>query len=134
VRAAARSLLIAAALALAGCGGGGGAERGPRLGRADAAPLILLAHRIAHEGACAQGRDIRRLTAGAIALVNARRVPGELAEPLMSGVNALAEQAPPCLPPVPQQTTTAPAPPPPPHGHEKHEKHGKHGDGHGEGG
>jgi hypothetical protein len=116
--------LAAATVALAGCGGA--AQRtGPHLARADAAPLIALAHRIGHEGACAQARDIRKLTSQAVALVNARKVPAELAETFMSGVNALAEQTPPCLPPV---TTTpaqkSPKPPPKPHGHDH--GHGKH--------
>jgi hypothetical protein len=65
--------------------------------------------------------------------VNARRVPSVLAESLISGVNALAEQKPVCLPAVPVTTTTqrVVAPPPPP-GHPRHEKHhhghGKHGE------
>ena len=81
---------------LAGCGGDGG----PRLERADAAPLVALAHRIPHEGACAQARDIGALRTRVTALVNAGRVPSELQETLSSGVNALAAQTPTCLPPV----------------------------------
>jgi len=82
----------AAAVGLAGCGGGGA----PRLAHADAAPLIALAHRIAHEPSCAQAHDIARLRKRAIALVNAHRVPDELQEPMMSGVAALAAEAPRC--------------------------------------
>jgi hypothetical protein len=93
----------------------------PTLARADAQPLIALAQRIAGENACAQQRDIPLLQHQAIALVNARRVPPELQDTFVSGVNALAADTPPCVPPVP---IAIPAPPPP-HGHEKHD-HGKH--------
>lgn len=79
---------------LAGCGGGG-----PHLARRDAAPLIKLADRIPREAPCAQARDIRALRAGALTLVNARRVPAALQEPLISGVNSLVEPL--CLPAVP---------------------------------
>jgi hypothetical protein len=58
--------------------------------------LIALTDRIVHEGACAQARDIAALRARAIALVNARRVPDALQEPLMSGVSALAAEEPAC--------------------------------------
>jgi hypothetical protein len=118
-----RSLaFLVGAAALAGCGGGSG-DAGPRLARADAAPLIALAHRIGHEGACAQARDIRELGSRAIALVNAQKVPAELTESLMSGVNALAEQTPPCVPPV---KPAPPQPTPPPAKHHGHDDHGKH--------
>jgi hypothetical protein len=111
-------------LALVGCGG----RAEPRLDRADAARLIALAHRIAGEGACAQAHDIPRLQARATALVNAHRVPASLQEPLMSGVGALGEQTPMCLPAVTTQTTTPKAPPPKPHGKHGHEHdHGHHG-------
>lgn len=97
----------------------------PSLARADAQPLIVLAQQIAGEGACAQRRDIPLLQRRAIALVNARRVPPELQDTFVSGVNALAADTPPCVPPVPV-ATPAPAPAPQPsHGHEKHD-HGKH--------
>jgi hypothetical protein len=96
----------------------------PTLARADAQPLIVLAQRIAGEGACAQQRDIPLLQHRAIALVNARRVPPELQDTFISGVNALAADTPPCVPPVPVAT---PAPPPPPHGHEKHHHEKHHG-------
>ena len=97
-------LTACSALAVA-CGAGGG----PKLQQTDAAQLVSLAHRIANEGACAQARDIPRLHTRAIALVNAKRVPDELQEPLMSAVNALAAQAPLCLPTVP---ASSPSPPP----------------------
>ena len=99
----------------------------PAIARTDAAPLAALANRIAHEGACAQRRDIQLLQQRATQLVNSRRVPHDLEEPLMSGVNALAADTPPCVPVVPVQ----PAPPPPKphgHGHDKHDKHDKHQD------
>jgi hypothetical protein len=97
----------------------------------DARPLVALANRISNERACAQRRDIRLLQQRAVNLVNARRVPTDLQDPLMSGVNALAADTPPCVPAVPVQPTPPPAPAPPPHGHdhpkppEKHE-HDKH--------
>jgi hypothetical protein len=91
----------------------------------------LLAQRIAKEEPCAQRRDIARLQRRAIALVNAQRVPAELEDSLMSGVNALAADVRPCVPAVPP----APTPPPPPpaqHGHGPGPKHHHdHGHGHG---
>jgi hypothetical protein len=89
---------------LSGCGG-----EEPHLSRTDAAPLIALARRMPGEAACAQARDIRSLQRRAVALVNARRVPLRLQDPLMSGVNALAELAPVCLDPV-QAAAPSPAP------------------------
>ena len=125
----ARALLACLAVTLlAGCG----QSARPKLEHTDAAGLIALARRISSEGACAQARDIRKLHARAIALVNARRVPAELQEPLLSGVNALAAEQPVCLPSVPASSTTpavTPPPPPRPHGHEH--GHGHHGHGHG---
>jgi hypothetical protein len=102
---------------------------GPALARADARPLAALATRIAHEGACAQRRDIRLLQQRTVRLVNTSRVPTELQDPLMSGVNALAEDMPPCVPAVPAQNTNPPPPPPPKHGHGHDHEHG-HGHGH----
>jgi hypothetical protein len=116
------------AVLLAGCGGGG-----PHMARADLEPLIRLADRISTEGPCAQARDIRRLSAVRVALVNARRVPRALAESLSSGVNALVDETPPCLPAVPpsseQPTPTITVTPE--HGRgrgHKHKKHKQHGD------
>ena len=76
----------AAVLLLAGCGG----KSTPKLDRADAAPLIALAHQIAHEGSGGRARDIPKLQRRLIALINSGRVPGELQEPLSSAANALA--------------------------------------------
>jgi hypothetical protein len=101
-------LTACSAALLAGCGG-----EGPKLAGADAAPLVALAHRVPRDSPCAQARDIRTLQRRATALVNARRVPVELQEPLMSGVAALAEQAPVCLPKVPASAPTPPASPSP---------------------
>ena len=115
------AVLLLLGAALAACGGG--ADNRPRLQPADGSALVTLAHRIGHESACAQARDIPKLTSRTVALVNAHKVPAALAEPLMSGVNALAELAPPCVPSV------APAPPVNTRGH----GHG-HGHGHGKGG
>jgi hypothetical protein len=116
------ALLAVAALLLAGCG-----SSAPRFQHADAAQLLVLTRAIPGEGACAQARDIKRLQARAIALVNARRVPSRLQDSLMSGVNALTEQAPVCLPSVPAATPTPPQAPGNGHGH--HGKHGKRGEG-----
>lgn len=129
-----RRLPLIAAACTATCLTGCGASAGPHLRRADAAPLIRLAQRIAHEGACAQVRDIPRLQAAAIRLVDRRRVPARLQEPLVSGVNALAGELPVCLPPAPP--VTAPPPPlvpfqPGPPGHDHGHGHGPH---HGDGG
>jgi hypothetical protein len=82
------------------------------MARQDAAPLIALADKITREGACAQARDIRALTALRIKLVNAHKIPARLQEPLSSGVNALVAQTPPCLPAIPA-ATIEPAPPAP---------------------
>jgi hypothetical protein len=92
----------------------------------DARPLVALANQISNESACAQRRDIGLLQQRAAELVNARRVPSDLQEPLMSGVNALAADTPPCVPVVPVQPAPPPAPAPPAHGHghPKPEKHG----------
>lgn len=108
------------------------------MARTDAAPLIALAHRIPGERPCAQARDIRALQAKAIVLVNARRVPASLQDSLMSGVNALHEQTPVCLPSVqastPPPTTTEETQRPASHGlGEKNHGHG-HDHGHGKGG
>lgn len=84
-RSLAVSLTVCSALA-AGCG----SNAGPKLEHADGARLISLAHRIATEGAHGQARDIPRLRNRTIALINARQVPAELQEPLLSLVNALA--------------------------------------------
>jgi hypothetical protein len=83
-RSLAVSLTVCSAL-VAGCGSNGG----PKLAHADGAALTNLVHRIAGESRPARTRDIGRLQARAIALVNARRVPAELQEPLLSAVNAL---------------------------------------------
>jgi hypothetical protein len=109
------------------------------MARDDAASLIRLADRIPHEGPCAQARDIQALAARRTALVNAHRIPPALADSLSSGVNALVEQTPPCLPPVPTPTeeTTTPTvtiPEPKEHQKHKHEKHHAKHHGHGEGG
>ena len=101
---------------------------GPALARVDARPLVVLANRISGESACAQRRDIHLLQQRTLNLVNARRVPPELQDTLMSGVNALAADAPPCVPAVPVQTTPSPPPAPPVHDHHPHDKHG-HGHG-----
>jgi hypothetical protein len=108
----------------AGCGG----ESQPKLGHADAAGLIALTDRIAAEDPCAQARDIAGVSARAIRLVNQGRVPVELQEPLLAGVNALAAHDPHCVqpapPPAPNLQPTKPGHQP--HGHDH--KHGKHGD------
>jgi hypothetical protein len=123
-RAAALCLLLPL---VAGCGGSSSSP--PHVTRADAQPLIDLAARIAAEGACAQQRDIGRLRRRAVALVDAHRVPAALQEHLMSGVNALVADEPPCVQPPPAAPAAAPPPAPgphPPHGH----GHGRHGHGH----
>jgi hypothetical protein len=112
-RSLAVSLTVCSAL-VTGCGSSGG----PKLEHADGAALMSLAHRIATESACAQARDIPRLRARAIALVNARKVPDELQEPLLSAVGALGAEQPLCLP------TVTTAPPPPVHGDKEHGHHG----------
>jgi hypothetical protein len=120
-------LAVLCALA-AGCGG-----TDPHLARADVAPLIALANKIAAEGPCAQRRDLVAVRARAISLVNRKLVPADFQEPLLAGVNDLADRVVVCVPPV---TTTPPAPAagdgdaPPEHGkakgHGKH-KHGENG-------
>ncbi|MGH3001621.1 MAG: hypothetical protein ACRDM1_02955 [Gaiellaceae bacterium] len=129
-------LLLAVSVGLlAGCGG----EAAPRLAHADAAPLLALSRRIAGEGPCAQARDIETLRRRTVALVNAKHVPAALQDPLMSGVNALAEELPPCLPRIPSApvtaapVTTAPtvkAAPAPKHGPGGHGHGHHHGHGH----
>jgi hypothetical protein len=108
--------LTACSAVVAGCG----SSSSPKLEHADGAALIVLAHRIGTEGACAQARDIPRLRAKAIALVNAGKVPADLQEPLMSAVGALGSEQPLCLPTV---TTAKPAPPKKKHGDHGHNGH-----------
>lgn len=113
-----RVALLVGAVFLVGCG-----SSEPRLARTDAQPLIALARRIAHEGACAQVRDIVALQKQSLRLVNAGRVPAKLQEPFLSGVNALGEQKPACVPKV------SPTPPEDGKDHGKHKGHDKHGEG-----
>ena len=89
---------------LAGCGG----KAQPKLAHADAEPLIALAARIAGEGSCGQARDIPRLGRRAVALVDEHRVPPELQESFLSGVNDLVAQAPRCTPGEGRTATIAP--------------------------
>jgi hypothetical protein len=84
------ALLAAAAAVLGGCGAD---NPHPHLQRADAAPLLALAQRIATEHGTARSRDVRRLRGRAIALVNAHRVPAPLQETFMSRANALPAQS-----------------------------------------
>jgi hypothetical protein len=88
-----RIAVLVGAVLLVGCGS---AE--PRLARIDAQPVIGLTRRIAHEGACAQARDIAAVQRRALGLINQGRVPAKLQEPFLSGVNALGEQKPACVP------------------------------------
>jgi hypothetical protein len=116
-------LAVAAAVVIAGCGGSK-----PRLARTDARSLIALTDRIAREGACAQARDIAALRARSLQLINQRRIPAELQEPFLSGVNALGAQTPACVPTV----TPAPTSPSPKPGKRHGKGHGKdHKDGDG---
>jgi hypothetical protein len=116
-----------------GCGGGD-----QHLSRADVAPLITLANRIAHEDPCEQKRDLAAVRERAVALVNRHAVPPDLQEQLIAGVNDLADRAPHCAP-TPATTVPTRTPPNPEdnHGHGRghgkgHAKHG-HGDGQDEG-
>ena len=130
-----------------GCGGGGGSGGGPRLAERDAAPLIYLSNRVARLAAsdpCTARRDVERLQAQAIRLVNSGRVPAPLKEDLLGGINDLATHPLACPPPAPVTTpapapspATAPAPAARGHGkgHGKHKGehgHGKHGHGGGD--
>jgi hypothetical protein len=90
-RSLAVSLTVCSAF-VAGCG----SDSGPKLEHADGAELTSLAHRITSETGCDQARDISRLQARAIVLVNAGRVPHELLEPLLSAVGALGAERPAC--------------------------------------
>jgi hypothetical protein len=113
-----RLAVLVGAVFLVGCGGSE-----PRLARTDVQPLVALTTRIAHEGACAQARDIAAVRARALRLVNESRVPAKLQEPFLAGVNALGEQAPACVPKV------TPTPPEHGRGHGKGRGHHKHGEG-----
>ena len=84
-RSLAVSLTVCSAL-VAACG----SSSGHKLEHADGAALITLVRRIAAEPMSARADDVGRLQARAIALVNARRVPADLQEPLLSAVNAVA--------------------------------------------
>jgi hypothetical protein len=114
---------VAFAAAVAGCG----SHTTPRLAQVDAAPLVALSHRIAAEGPCAQGRDIRKLQQTAALLVDAQRIPHSLEPTLVAGVQALANRTPPCVPAVPAISVTRPQPKP----HGRGRGHGKHDNGNG---
>ena len=116
-----RVAVLVGAVFLVGCGGSE-----PRLAHSDAQPLIALTTRIAQERDCAQARDIAALRTRALRLVNQGRVPAALQEPFLSGVNALGEQTPACVPKV----TPTPHASPPTHGkgHNHGKGHDKHGD------
>ena len=88
-----RAAALLGAVFLVGCGSG---EQ--RLARTDVRPLLALTTRVAHEGACAQARDIAAVQRQALRLVNQGRVPAELQEPFFSGVNELGERTPTCAP------------------------------------
>ena len=121
--------MLSLLVSLSACSACGGHQASPpALARADAQPLAALAQRIAGEGACAQRRDIQTLQQRTIALVNAGRVPAALQDTLVSGVNGLASDTPPCVPALPATVAVEP-PPPPEHGkgHEKHHDHHDHG-------
>ena len=83
-RSLAVSLTVCSAL-VAGCG----SDSRPKLEHADGAALISLVHRIESERADGRARDIPRLRDRAIALINAKRVPPDLQEPLLGMVNAI---------------------------------------------
>jgi len=112
-------------VALAGCG-----DSTPKLGHDDAAGLIRLTNAIAGEGACAQARDISAVSARAIQLVNQGRVPAELQEPLLAGVNALAAHHPSCEPPALKAAPPLLPSQVPKHGHEPHKPHRDNGNNH----
>jgi hypothetical protein len=124
---------VAAAAITAGCGGH--ARRAePQLARGDAAQLVSLARRVAHDApadGCAAKRDIAALSAKAHALVAAGRVPVRLRTQLLAGVAAVEADAPACTPPAPAPAPSPAATPAKEHGkgHEKHKDHG-HGRGH----
>jgi hypothetical protein len=122
-----RLRLVAPSLVLAALVAGCGSQPAAKLQHGDAAQLIALTNRIATEDACAQVRDIRSVSARAIQLVNQGRVPAELQEPLLGGVNALAAHHPVCVPAAP--VTPPVVPEPTKHGHDKHEHHHGHGKG-----
>ena len=105
---------LAAVVVVGGCGGSD-----PHLRRTDVQPLVALTSRIAHEGACAQARDIATVRTRALRLVNEGRVPAKLQESFLSGVNALGAQAPTCVP------TVKPEPAAPARHHGKGKEHGK---------
>jgi hypothetical protein len=123
-------LLVLACAVVGGCGGQSAEQR---LSRADAAPLIALADRIAHEGPCAQARDIRALSTRRLALANAHRIPDRLAASLSAGVQALVVETPACLPAVPAATVPSPPAAEPDDGRLEPEPEHKHGHGHGHG-
>jgi hypothetical protein len=123
-----------AALALAGCGAGGGPS-GPRLPRAVATSLAARADALAAaRNGCAGQRELAALRRGAIAAINAHRVPAAFQEELLAAVNRLT--APACVRPAAAAPAEA-APvraPPRPHGKakghaKKHGKPPKHGKG-----
>jgi hypothetical protein len=132
MRSFARTSAVAlVALACAACGGNARNE-GPKLAREDAAPLIFLSNQIARYAAtdpCRARRDIEKLQARAIRLVQSDRVPAALKEDFLVGVNDLATHPVTCAPP-PAPVTTTQEPVQEPRDHAKGKGKGK-GKGHG---
>jgi hypothetical protein len=133
LRSSARSSAVALGLLACAACGGDARDDGPKLAQEDAAPLIFLSNQVARYAAsdpCRARRDIQRLQARAIRVVSSGRVPVELKEDLMAGVNDLATHPVSCAPPPrPAATTTEPAHHGKGKGDGKRKGHGKHGGG-----
>ena len=146
----AETAALAAALLAAGCGGGARTAATPRLPGPLADRLAAQADGVAtaldQGNACAARARGRALQIRTIREINARHVPGAYQDQLMSAVNEVMAQLPPCV-----ATTTTPAAPAPAtqtttngdeHGkkqqkqeaRDKAERRERHGDGDGGGG
>jgi hypothetical protein len=85
-----RAALLLVVLAVAGCGGAAKKTAGPHLPPALAKRWAQRADAIAAARPCAAHRDAAALRTDVIHVVNTRKIPQSLLEPLTSKVNALA--------------------------------------------
>jgi hypothetical protein len=123
-----RAALLAAVVALAGCGGTPTSAPEPRLPASLAARLATYADqtsRLASAGdACGAREQALALQNATVAAINAHRVPGPLQEPLQASANDLVNRLV-CTPPPVQTTTTTTDEDGKKHGKGKAKGHGK---------
>ena len=121
--------MLSASSLLTACGGHANRSE-PRLPRSDAAQLIVLARAVARDAktdGCTARSEIDALSAKARELVSNGRVPLRLRAPLLSGVDALAAEAPACTPPAPAAPAATVSKHGKAHKNKPHKEHHNHG-------